>query len=402
MEGRYPGSTYDPRQCRFWPPVFRANGYQTAQIGKWHTGTDAGWGRDWDFQIVWNRPKHPENASHYYGPEQIIDFNGEERTIEGYSTDNYTRWACDYIRGEGRDPNKPWYLWVCYGAIHGPTTPAPRHRGHFSEVRAEPPADIFAPRDGKPAYLDKTQAWKKGPNGEPVRRGGKTFTQWMQQVGECMLAVDEGVGRIMETLKETGQLRNTLVIYTSDQGFANGEHGLCQKVAPYEASYRSPLIISRPGAIPQGKYCRHPVNAPDLVVTFFAQAGIELPWKMHGRDITPLLNDPEGAEWDCPTLFEHMGQDYGSNVGKALADKKTPAVHAHVPYYVAVRKGDFKYVRYLSGGEGEELYDVTADPEELTNLASDADQKPRLAAFRRMLTNELRRCDAPDSMALPK
>ena len=123
MEGEYPGSVYDPQICRFWPAEFRKQGYQTAQIGKWHTGTDAGWGRDWDYQIVWNRPENPENAPNYYGT-QVLDFHGERRTVDGYPTDNYTQWACDYIQGQGRDTGKPWYLWLCYGAIHGPTIPA--------------------------------------------------------------------------------------------------------------------------------------------------------------------------------------------------------------------------------------------------------------------------------------
>ena len=68
MEGTYPGSTYDPKQCPFWPALFRKNGYHTAQIGKWHTGTDAGYGRDWDYQVVWNRPKNTKNAGAYYEP----------------------------------------------------------------------------------------------------------------------------------------------------------------------------------------------------------------------------------------------------------------------------------------------------------------------------------------------
>ena len=66
MTGQYPGSTYDPKQCPFWPRVFRANGYTTAQIGKWHTGTDTGYGRDWDYQVVWNRPRHVKNAGNYF------------------------------------------------------------------------------------------------------------------------------------------------------------------------------------------------------------------------------------------------------------------------------------------------------------------------------------------------
>jgi arylsulfatase A-like enzyme len=393
MAGPYPGSVYDPEQCPFWPAAFRRHGYQTAQIGKWHTGTDAGWGRDWDFQIVWNRPKNPENAGSYYG-RQVTDFHGQQRLVDGYSTDNYTDWAVRYIRGENRDPDKPWYLWLCYGAIHGPTTPAPRHRGACAGQPAEPPPGIFGPREGKPGYLERTQAWRPGPDGEPVlQNGGKTYRQWLQQVHECMMAVDEGVGRLIEALRESDQLHNTLVVYTSDQGFANGEHGMRQKVAPYEATYRSPLIVSMPGTVPQGQYCPHPVNAPDLIVTFFALAGIERPWKMHGRDLTPLLMNPQSAAWDHPTLFEHTGQHYGSDVTEALAGAKE-AAHAGVPYYVALRLGRHKYVRYLGADEPDELYDLESDPEELANLAARPEHRAVRDRLHRMLREELKRCDA--------
>jgi arylsulfatase A-like enzyme len=253
---------------------------------------------------------------------------------------------------------------------------------------------MFGPREGKPSYLERTQAWTTGKNGEPaLKRGRKTYSQWLQQVNECMLAVDEGVGRLIEALKESGQLHNTLVIYSSDQGFANGEHGLQQKVAPYEAAYRSPLIVSMPGVLPKGKYCSRAVNAPDLVVTFFAQAGIELPWKMHGRDITPLMMNPESAEWDHPTLYEHTGQDYGADAAKALSSGKE-AVHSGVPYYVALRHGRYKYVRYLGANEPEELYDLESDPEELANLAGDDKHRAARDRLRRMLLEELKRCNA--------
>ena len=88
MEGKYPASAYDPKQCPFWPAVFRQQGYHTAQIGKWHTGVDAGWGRDWDHQIVWNRPLHPENAGAYY-ERQLVARDGREEWVDGYPADNY-------------------------------------------------------------------------------------------------------------------------------------------------------------------------------------------------------------------------------------------------------------------------------------------------------------------------
>ncbi len=400
MEGPYPGSTYDPQVCRFWPAIFRQQGYHTAQIGKWHTGTDSGWGRDWDFQIVWNRPANPDNAGSYYGP-QIMDLHGERRTVEGYSTDNYTRWACDYIRGEGRDADKPWYLWLCYGAIHGPTIPADRHKGLLKDQPAELPADIFGPRPGKPMYLENTQAWRPGAEGGAVFGNGKrTHTEWLQQVNECMRSVDEGIGQVMQTLRETGQLENTLVVYTSDQGFANGEHGMKQKVAPYDATYSSPMIVSWPVRFPQGKFCRHAVNAPDVVVTFFALAGFELPWPMHGRDFTSLLLDPENASWDRPTLFVHTGRDYGSDVTRAIAGERE-AVHSGVPYYAALSHQGMKYIRYLAGNEAEELYDLDRDPEELTNLAGESGSQAVLSRLREQLLDELQLTDAKFLEHLP-
>ena len=74
MEGQYPGSAYDPKKCRFWPSVFREQGYHTAHIGKWHTGVDSGYGRDWDFQMVWNRPNLPKNAPNYYYDQMMLEY----------------------------------------------------------------------------------------------------------------------------------------------------------------------------------------------------------------------------------------------------------------------------------------------------------------------------------------
>src|SRR6185295_8571042 len=167
-------------------------------------------------------------------------------TVSGYATDNYTQWACDYIQGDGRDKTKPWFLWLCYGAIHGPSTPAPRHLGKYAKEPVTPPVDILPPRPQKPAYLEKVQAWHKGKDGQIMAgpteaqfgdEGAreKSYADWVRQVNECTLALDEGVGRVLATLRESGQLDNTLVIYTADQGFGMGEHGFRSKLAPYDA-----------------------------------------------------------------------------------------------------------------------------------------------------------------------
>lgn len=413
MEGQYPGSKYDPAQCPFVPAQFRAAGYHTAQIGKWHTGTDTGFGRDWDYQIVWNRPGHPENAGAYY-EKQILTFNGVDKLTEGYSTDNYSKWAADYIAGQNRDPGKPWYLWLCYGAIHGPTTPASRHKGSLDGKSAIVPADIVGPRKNKPAYLEKTQAWTTDTDGKPAmaKKGkgkdnfdggapGKKLDDWVQQVNECNRAVDEGVGVVLEALRKSGQLENTLIVYAADQGYALGEHGLNQKVAPYDASISSPMIISWANNIPAGKVCSHPINAPDLVDFFCRSAGVTIPWKTHGRDIRPLLKEPETRTWNSPTLMTSTSRNYGAETNSIPTDESLTS-SSGVPWYVLLRDGQYKYIRYMVEGETEELYDLIADPEELNNLALNPQQSQRLVELREKAKAELRRTDAKFVDVLPR
>ena len=412
MEGTYPGSKYDPAQCPFIPAEFRKAGYHTAQIGKWHTGTDTGFGRDWDYQIVWNRPGHPENAGNYY-VNQTLTFNGVDKEVKGYSTDNYTEWAEAYIKGANRDPAKPWYLWLCYGAVHGPTTPAPRHKGALQGNEAPVPADIVGPWPDKPKYLAKTAAWMRGPDGRPAlakkakkagnfdsAEAGKAYDSWIQQVNECNMALDEGVGRVLKALEESGQLANTLVVYTADQGYGLGEHGFNQKVAPYDATVSSPMIISLPGAIPEGVVCKHPINAPDLVDLFCREAAVTVPWKTHGRDIRPLLKNPTTEDWVAPTLMTHTARSYGAETDVIPTDERLTAA-SEVPWYALLRQGKYKYIRTFVKGETEELYDLEADPEELKNLAGDPAQADRLRTLREAAIEELKRTDAKFVDALP-
>jgi arylsulfatase A-like enzyme len=406
MQGKYPGSTYDPKQCPFWPALFRKNGYHTAHIGKWHTGTDAGFGRDWDYQIVWNRPKHPENAGAYYD-RQLLAFDGKEKWQDGYPADNYTKWAVEYVKGSNRTRGKPWFLWLCYGSVHGPSKPAARHRGLYNSAKVSEPADILGPWPGKPGYLKDTLAWRKtskrqivarksGENvvGDEAGERSSEYAAWVRRVNECVPAIDEGVGELIAALKKTGQLKNTLVIYTADQGFAMGEHGMRMKIAPYDASYRSPLIVSMPGTVARGKVCKQSANAPDLVATFFALAGVKPPDALHGRDLTGLLKDP-AATWPHPCLYEHTGHHFGGDVAKLLKEDPKRAIYQKVPWYTAIVYDGWKYIRYLQPGVPEELYDLGADPEELKNLAAEPKQTKRLDRLRKSLAAELKRTAAP-------
>jgi arylsulfatase A-like enzyme len=410
----YPGSTYDPEQCRFWPAIFRQEGYQTAHIGKWHTGTDAGFGRDWDYQIVWNRPRHPDNAPNYYH-DQLLSINGgEPKIVKGYSTDNYTRWAVEYIQGEHRDASKPWYLWLCYGGVHAPYTPAERHLEDYPEASVTTPADIYPPRVGKPSYMQKVAAWEKGPKGEPVlsrkamgsevgddpqRDQGRSLSSWSRQYHQAVRALDEGIGQVLSALETSGQLANTLVVLTADQGYAWGQHGFRAKLAPYDANLRSPFIISMPGTLPEGKVCRTPVGGADIAPTFFSFAGLKLPWEMHGHDLTPLLKNPE-AEWPHTTLLPFTADKFGADCDVVPA----PPANRHktgIPWYLMLAQGRHKYIRTLEANEPEELYDLQVDPEELNNLASEPQHADTVKKLRDAAIAELRRTGAKMVDSLP-
>ncbi|MGI9474767.1 MAG: sulfatase-like hydrolase/transferase [Rubripirellula sp.] len=408
MVGKYPGSEYDPKQCPFWPSVFRREGYQTAHIGKWHTGTDTGFGRDWDYQIVWNRPRHTTNAGNYY-KDQLIEFNGgEAQMVPGYSTDNYTKWAVDYLQGTGRRPDQPWYLWLCYGAVHGPFTPADRHLEDYKDVTVPVPADIYPPRQGKPAYMQEISHWFSGEDGQPNLKGrrratgeqspgrgihGSTLNAWVRQYHQGVLALDEAVGKLIETLKETGQYDNTLIVFTSDQGFAFGQHGFRMKVAPYDASIRSPLIVSMPSRLPAGKICETPVAGPDLVPTFFEFAEMETPWPMHGRSLGPLLRDP-AQPVNRKALMTFTGRTYGEETDRIPSELDVLQLVSDVPWYASLNDGRYKYIRTFVQGEVEELYDLKTDPEELNNLASESAQRDRVLRMREDTIAELRRTEA--------
>ena len=408
MVGQYPGSTYDPAESPFWPKVFRSEGYTTAHVGKWHTGTDTGAGRDWDWQAVWNRPKYQQNSGHYFY-DQIIEFSGKDQKTEtklmrGYSTDNYTNLAEDFIRGEHREEGRPWYLWVCYGAVHGPFTPAVRHRQDYPNVKIPVPKDIFPPRPGKPAYMQKINYWEPGENGIPQLIGGafggrtvegarcihgNTLNDWVRQYHQGVLGLDQAVGRLMGALEESGQLENTLIVFTSDQGFAWGQHGFRTKLAPYDANIRSPLIISMPGTLPEGEVVPHPVAGVDLIPTFFSFAGIKTPWKMHGHDLTPLLLDPK-REWTHPALTSFTGRSYGKDTNQIPADRGDHYLNG-IPWYVSLRKERFKYIRTLVENEIEELYDIENDPDELVNLALQTRYRSQLLQLRSDTIDEMRR-----------
>jgi arylsulfatase A-like enzyme len=161
-------------------------------------------------------------------------------------------------------------------------------------------------------------------------------------------------------------------------------------VAPYDANLRAPFIVRLPGRAAAGKVCRHPVAMLDLIPTIFALAGTPPPWSLHGHDLSPILKDPD-APWPHPVMLEFFGHRFGEETDRALTGNDGLG---GVPWWLSLRQGKYKYIRTLVENEIEELYDLEADPEELTNLALVPKDRATLEDLRARLEAELKRTNA--------
>ncbi|MEM9158481.1 MAG: sulfatase-like hydrolase/transferase [Verrucomicrobiota bacterium] len=402
---------YD-RQTPYWAKHFRSQGYYTGMIGKWHWG-ETRYKETWDWSAVWEHhlPKKDGVNDYYWG--QSLRINGEELVpLDQYSTDAYTDRTIDFLKERAAKPDQPWYFWLCYGAVHGPYTPADRHVGSLAEApEMAYPKDIWPPRPDKPEHMVNLSANPPHPEtGKPIK-GDKYLDEIVKMYHEAVKAVDEGLGRIMKALEENGQLENTLVVFTSDQGYAWGHHGFNLKIAPYDANLLAPLIISWPGNVPANTRSAIPVNGVDLVRTFHSVAGIKPSEKLDGRDLTELIREPATSKWDDQAMLQtYTGNIYGQKQMVAELEKAHQSgdwsefiTHkTGIRAWLMIRQGKYKYVRYIYEDYLDELYDIEADPEELHNLAVRQEYHEVKLEMRGLLSDELDKNGAKFIPLLPE
>ena len=334
-------------------------GYETAHIGKIHMAHKRGKdhirpGFDYWFSFI--------GQGEYFNPN--VNDNGKEIQIEGYITDILTKKTIDWLVNK-RDPNKPFSLNLWHKAVHEKHLPAPRHKNLFkNEQLPEPPfgmhKEIF---NGKPEWQRrKTFGFKWDENNQipqvlkpkkwPIRKYKNL------QLLRSLVAVDESVGKVLKALDEIGELENTVIIYSSDNGYFMGEHTFKDKRLAYESSMRVPMIISYPKIITKNSTVEEQCLNIDLAPTILELAGLEKPTYMQGESMLKLISGKKDNSWRKSIFYEYYVDDAWPFAG---------------PDQVAVRTKNYKLVDNFLDDDIDELYDLINDPGEMTNLINDPD-----------------------------
>lgn len=329
----------------------KAAGYTTAYIGKWHMKNQE------------ERPGFDYYAS-YTGQGQYEDWffliDGIRTKTEGWIDDVSTDFAIDYIK---RDHQQPFALVLGFKSPHIPFIPPPRAKDRYAGEKVGPVSNFFNEAIFKPEPNDST---------DNVPRAEQPL--WALDYFRCISAIDENVGRLVATLEEKGLMENTVVIFTSDNGYYMGEHGLGDfmgdKRSAYEESLRVPMLVRYPDQKTAGNVSDELVLNIDLAPTLLDLAGVTIPKEIQGRSWAPLLTDANSA------FREGFFYEY-------FFENK----FAETPTVLAFRTRTTKLIKYPGHEHWTELYDLKADPFEVNNLVDSLEHQELLsqmeAAFER-------------------
>ncbi len=387
------GQVFDGNQQTF-PKILQQNGYQTAMIGKWHlkshpTGFD-----------YWNVLP---GQGDYYNPDFIKQ--GMDTTYTGYVTDIITELSIDWLKN--RDENLPFCLMMHHKAPHRSWMPALKNLELFDEMDFILPENFYDEYQGKEALKvqmltvkdhmdvrmdfkipcdtcdtasvnswapgeywrrlerlspDERQKWDESYKKEElefyeVKDDESKYDLWkyrryMEDYLRCIVSVDESVGQVLDYLKENGLEENTIIVYTSDQGFFLGEHGLFDKRFMYEEAMRTPLMIRYPKEIEGNLQTGLLTQNLDIAPTLLDVAGISVPGDMQGESLRKIWQN-DVSEWRDAIYYHYYEKGFGAS-----------------PHY-GVRTDRYKLIHFYDVVDSWEFYDLETDPDEMENLYND-------------------------------
>ncbi len=386
---------FDNRQPTF-PGLLRESGYRTALVGKWHLGH--GGAHDPRGFDTWE--VLPDQGE--YVDPTFLTSDGDEHVRPGYATDVITDLALDWL-GEVRDGPDPWCLLVQHKAPHRPWLPAERHRDLFEDEPVPAPDTFFddyahrarAAREARMRVARDLNAedLKAGPPGGLDDKGHALWAldRYLTDYLRCVVALDENVGRLLDHLDATGRAADTVVVYTSDQGFFLGEHGWYDKRFMYRESLEMPLLVRYPPLVAPGSTSDALVLNVDLAQTFLELAGVPAPERMQGRSLVPLLSGRRSDEvaWRTQTYYrywEHLDSIHRVAAHRGLRTRERKLVH----YYGS--GCDQPGASTEETAAEWELFDLERDPAELHSVHDDpayADDLARLRADLDRVAREL-------------
>jgi arylsulfatase A-like enzyme len=373
-------SRFDGSQTTL-PKLLKAAGYQTAMIGKWHLETDPTGFDYWEIL---------PGQGVYYNPPMIRQ--GERIRHQGYVTDIITDLSLDWLKK--RDKSKPFLLMCQHKAPHREWEPSLKYLEHDHDRKYPEPETLFDDYAGRgkaeheqdmmiattmndkdvkltpPPQLtaEQLKSWNEyyAPRNEAFRKAnlqGKELVRWkynryLHDYLGCIKSVDESVGRVLKYLEDEGLADNTIVVYSSDQGFYLGEHGWFDKRWIFEESLRSPLLVRWPGVTRPGTINKDMVSNLDFAETFLEAAGVAIPADMQGHSFVPLLQGKTPPDWRKSFYYHYY---------------EFPGPH-NVARHYGVVTDRYKLVHFYDAPFNYwELFDLEKDPHELHSVYDRAD-----------------------------
>lgn len=389
-------SPWNNNQTLF-PRLLQQEGYTTALIGKWHLNSPPG--DEFDYS---NRLTGAGKQGFYYNPE-FVSGDGTAETVQGHSTYLVTDQSLQWLNENGTGGQKPFMLFVQYKAPHVPRMPEFRFLDKYANDSLPEPETLFDDYATRQPYASKAnmgiqyrplppmeehnpknniyyarmsqeqrEKWHsfKDPEAEEYRtlkkqgllEGRKeqkfAYQKFIKDYVRLIDGVDENVGRILDWLDEhPGVKENTIVVYTSDQGYFTGEHGWAEKRFMYEESIRMPLLVRWPGQLEAGSIVTAPVQNIDFAPTFLDAVGAGVPKEMQGRSFVPLLKGETPGNWRSSIYYHYY--DHG--------------IH-NVPRHDGVRTDRYKLIHFYTD-DAWEFYDLESDPNEINNQYGKPEQR---------------------------